>query len=222
MKRHSKKLSLGRLGQEGMSLIEIMITMAIIGSMMALAATLLFPGNEAKMRDEAVRLAGVIKFVYNEAAIKNRYFRLTFDLDGGSYAVESTTEPFHIALPSETVSKLAPTAPAATAENPEASPGAAAFTQEVGQYLVEPHSLPAGVKFKDVFVLHDKERQSQGKVSSHFFPNGWAEKLIINLTDEDEANFYSIEVNPLTGKCKIRSEYYELKEQDRKVGTENP
>jgi prepilin-type N-terminal cleavage/methylation domain len=217
MKCVSKQLSLGQLSQRGMSLIEIMITMAIIGAMMALAASFLFPGNEAKMREETVRLAGVVKFVYNEAAIKNRYYRLTFDLDAGSYSVESSTDPFRITILEEGA-KPPPAAP----ENPEASPTGATFTQETDQFLVQPHSLPAGVKFKDVFVLHDKDRQSAGKVFAYFFPNGWAEKMVVNFTDEDEESFYSVEVNPLTGKSKIRSEYYEIKEQDLKAGTGTP
>lgn len=200
-----------------MSLIEIMITMAIIGAMMALAGSYLFPGTEAKMREEATRLAGVVKFLYNEAAIKNRYYRLVFDIDGGGYSVESSSEPFRLTMVTDAKEKK-PSPLAAKADAPDTSP-APGFTQESDQYLVAPRKLPSGVKFKDVFVLHEKERQSQGKVFAYFFPNGWAEKMIINLTDEDEASFYSIEVNPLTGKSKIRSEYHEVKEDELRAGS---
>lgn len=205
-----------------MTLIEIMIVVVIIGGMMALGASFLFPGNEAKMRDESGRLAGVIKYVYNESAIRNRYYRLVFDFEGNSYSVESSGDPFRITVETEDSLKTSFASNKSPESNPEASPSGANFTPEDEQYLVRPHSLPTGVKFKDVFVMHEKDRQGQGKVYAYFFPNGWAERMVINLTDEEEESFYSLEVNPLTGKSKIRSEYFEIKAEDLKAGTGAP
>ena len=75
-----KKSGIAR--QRGFTLIEIMIVVLIIALMMGLGVAVLFPGNEAKLRDQSAKLAGTIKFLYNEAAIKNRYYRIAFDLDG--------------------------------------------------------------------------------------------------------------------------------------------
>jgi general secretion pathway protein H len=197
----------------GMTLIEIMIVVAIIGGIMALATYVMFPSDDAKVRDEANRLAGTIKFVYNEAAIKNKYYRLVYHLEEGTYLVESSTEPFHVAIEGEegkTASSPPPKEGGEAAEGGEAPAGeGGGFAVEEG-LMVKPVKLPTGVKFKDIYVMHSPERMEFGTVYSYFLPNGWAEPVVINLADEDEKSFYSLEVNPLTGKSTIRTEYYEV------------
>jgi general secretion pathway protein H len=197
-----------------MTLIEIMIVVAMIGGIMAMAAYVMFPGDDGKVRDEANRLAGTIKFLYNEAAIKNKYYRLAYHLEEGSYQVESSAEPFHVAMEGEEKSPVPPPAPPEGGAVPEtggegAAPGGGGFVAEES-LMLRPIKFPQGVKFKDIFVMHSPERKEFGTVHSYFLPNGWAEPVVINLSDEDEESFYSLEVNPLTGKSRIRTEYYEV------------
>ncbi len=196
---------------QGFTLIEIMITMIIIGLIMGIGVTVLFPGREAKMRDTAGRLAGTIKFLYNEAAVKDRYYRIVFDFDKRTYSVESREEPFFLGLHTEDTPLKKPSTP--TPETQEGTPeaeGGEAFTPEEG-YLLKPTQLSNGIKFKDIFVMHQKDKIEQGKVEGYVFPQGWVEPMVINLSDEDEEIFYSLEVNPLTGTSRIRSEYFEVK-----------
>jgi general secretion pathway protein H len=200
-----------------MTLIEIMIVVAIIGGVMGLAGSVLFPSDDAKVRDDANRLAGTIKFVYNEAAIKNKYYRLVYHLEEGSYQVESSTEPVHVAIEGE---EKAPPPPKEEDEVQEGDDGASTEASGVGggftvedSLMVKPIKLSRGVKFKDIFVMHSPVRKELGTVHSYFLPNGWAEPVVINLSDEDEESFYSLEVNPLTGKSTIRTEYYEIDPQ---------
>jgi general secretion pathway protein H len=201
-----------RFDQKGMTLIEIMIVVAIIGGMMALGTSVLFPGDEAKLREQSIKLAATIKFVYNEAAIKNKYYRLAFDLDGKSYSVESSSDPFLVGIEQEATTKQKSSS--AASKVPEASPNASpSFTEET-DFMVRSTQLPSGIKFKDILVAHMRDRQDKGKAYAYFFPNGWVERMVINLSDDDDQNFYSLEINPLTGKAKIRSSYYEVKPQD--------
>lgn len=195
----------------GMTLIEIMITVALIGGLMALAGTVMFPSDDAKLRDEATRLAGTIKFLYNEAAIKNKYYRIAFNLEENSYRVESSTEPFYVSTqnpedePKKTELQLGETA-TEDGEAPEPPPQ---FSGEEG-VMLKPIKLARGLKIKDVSVMHAAERQEVGIVHAYFLPNGWAEPMVINLSDEDEEAFYSLEINPLTGKAHIRTQYLEM------------
>ncbi|HEX5034787.1 MAG TPA: hypothetical protein VFW62_09920, partial [bacterium] len=94
-----------------------------------------------------------------------------------------------------------------------ATPEGASFAQEEGS-LVRPVRMPAGIKIKDISVMHLPARVEQGKVEVYFFPNGFVEPSVINLTDEDEENFYSLQLNPMTGRVRIRSEYFEVNPED--------
>lgn len=184
-----------------------MIVVLIIALMMGLGVAVLFPGNEAKLRDQSAQLAGTVKFLYNEAAIKNRYYRLAFDLDSQSYRVESSEQPYLVRMVDESQKKKD------AEKRPEGTPEGASFAQEEG-LLVKPVRLPSGIKFKDISVMHLPTRVEQGKVEVYFFPNGFVEPSVINLTDEDEENFYSLQLNPMTGRVKIRSEYFEVNPED--------
>ncbi len=199
----------------GMTLIEIMIVVALIGGMMALGTTVMFPSDDAKLREEAVRLAGTIKFIYNEAAIKNKYYRLAFNLEENSYRVESSTEPFFVSTDEDEKKPSGIDKPVGADGAAEGADGEVVppptFTAEEG-VMVKPVKLPSGLKIKDVSVLHAPERREVGIVHAYFLPNGWAEPMVINLSDEGEEAFYSLQINPLTGKAKIRTEYREVDE----------
>lgn len=193
--------------QRGFTLIEIMIVVLIIALMMGLGVAVLFPGNEAKLRDQSSKIAGTVKFLYNEAAIKNRYYRIVFDLDGRTYKVESSDQPYLVRMIDEAQKKKD------AEKKADATPDGASFTQEEG-LLVQPEKLPSGIKFKDITVMHLPTRVEQGKVEVYFFPSGFVEPTIINLTDEDEESFYSLQLNPMTGRAHIRSEYFEVNPED--------
>lgn len=194
--------------QSGMTLIEIMVVVAIIAAIMVLGGTILFPGDEAQLRDQATRLTGAIQYVYNEAAIKNKYYRFVFNLDEKSYHVESSTEPFTVSREAPPEGKAPPEEGEEGDENAAGQGNPTAFVAE-DSYLIKPVKFPDSLKIKDITVLHLPERQEQGIVYAYFLPNGWAEPMVINLCNEDEEYFYSLEVNPLTGKSLIREEYYE-------------
>ena len=204
----------------GMTLIEIMIVIAMIAGIMAMATFVMFPGDDAKVREQASRLAGTIKFIYNEAAIKNKYYRLAYNLDENTYRVESSSEPFYVSIEGEEEAPK-PTTGSEEGEGEEGEEGTAAGGEEgegaappafasEDSFMLKPVKFPNGVKIKDIFVMHSPERKEVGIVYSYFLPNGWAEPVIINLSDEAEESFYSLEVNPLTGKSKIRTEYLEV------------
>jgi len=207
---------LRRLDQKGFTLIEIMIVMAMIAAMMALGVSILFPGNDQKVKAEAQRIAGMFKYLYDESVVQKKYFRIAFNIDEKSYRAESSNDSFLIAMEAgaDTKSKYSKTAPA-----PDASPDAATFTEESEDRLLKTKTFEVGVKYKDIQVMHAKEPQTSGVVYGYIFPNGWVEPIIINLTDEEEESVYSLEINPLTGRARIRSEYFQAKEEDLNPGT---
>ena len=185
-----------------MTLIEIIVVIALIGTMMALGSLVLFPGDESKVREEASRLAGTIRYVYNEAAIKNRFYRIAFDLDANQYRVESSTEPFYLQMEAQLG------APAQKPPEEEGKTMGSDFTEESETF--KPVKLNSGVKFKDILTQHSPARQEAGTEYAYFLPHGWAEPMVVNLCSEDEEICYSLKVNPLTGKSLVRGEYWEI------------
>lgn len=221
-----KKIS----SQGGMTLIEIIVTVAIIGMIMGLSVGVFRDSSDALLSETAVKLMGTIKYVYNEAAIKNQYYRLVIDFDDQSFAVESSPDPFKISATQE--------------GTPEENEGAASDIKDVGSdlksdtstddesaesapptpgtfsgtssYLLKPIKLPDGIKIKDLYLAHLDKKVEGGKAAIYFFPNGWVEKAVINLTDEKGEAFYSLETFSTTGKTKIRTEYFDYKPEGEK------
>jgi prepilin-type N-terminal cleavage/methylation domain-containing protein len=205
--------------QAGLTLIEIIVTVAIIGLIMGLSVGMFQDWFESALSEAAGKLAGTIRYVYNESAVKNQYYRMVIDLNEQTFSVESSTEPFKIAATDEGVGSSVAgdggtasppeSAPAdsETDKNSAPSPGFSAVTS----YLLKPIKLPEGTRIKDVYVAHVDKKIEGGKTALYFFPNGWVEKAVINLSDEKGEVFYSIETLPVSGKVKIRNEYYEYK-----------
>lgn len=216
-----------RKNQQGMTLIEIIITVAIIGLIMGLSVGVFRDYSDAALSETADRLMGTIKYVYNEAAIKNQYYRLVINFEDQTFSVESSPDPFKISATQEGTPEEDKTAAASIkevgagigeepseAESPAATPPPGGTFSGTASYLLKPVKLPDGIRIKDVYVAHLDKKVEAGKTAIYFFPNGWVEKAVINLTDEKGENNYSLETFPSTGKTKIRTEYLDYKSEE--------
>ncbi len=72
----------------GFTLLELMIVVFLIALALAIGLPSFNALTYAKLRKASVRLAGTIRFLYSQAAIKSKCMRLTFDLKRHSYKVE--------------------------------------------------------------------------------------------------------------------------------------
>ncbi|MBI2336864.1 MAG: prepilin-type N-terminal cleavage/methylation domain-containing protein [Deltaproteobacteria bacterium] len=197
---------------QGLTLIEIMVVIALVATIMALGVTVITDVSDSDLKEASSRLSGTLKYVFNEAAIQKKYYRIVIDLDSQQYYAEARTSPFLISINQEV---KAPT------KKPEEKPEATSEPEElmqqpegddfakVEEYLIEPQQLSDPVKIVDVFVGHLAQKATTGKVEIYFFPHGWTEPTVINLTNGEEDNYYSIIVNPATGKAEIKNEYTE-------------
>lgn len=84
---------------------------------------------------------------------------------------------------------------------------------QVDSYLLKPTKLPDTVFFKDVQVEHRRGPVEGGQESIYFFPNGYVERAIINLRDEDDEVHYSLKTQPLSGKVDIENAYRTMGEK---------
>ena len=58
------------------------------------------------------------------------------------------------------------------------------------------------MKFKSVFVQHMEKAVEKGQVAIYFYPQGQAEKAIIEISDGDET--FSILIYGLTGRVELQ------------------
>jgi len=74
--------------QAGFTLIELALVLLIIGILLTLTLPRLAFIGEQRLDGAARRLAVLISYLHDESALRGRIYRLTFDLDRDSYAVE--------------------------------------------------------------------------------------------------------------------------------------
>ena len=200
----------GRVAERGLTLIELMVGMAIIGMLVALVvggASRLF---DADLKEKSSQLASTIRFLYNKAATERVYLRLVLDIDDNSYHVEASSEPFQVTRMTEEdlaerkrrLEALARGEKPPEDETPPPNPFSPAES-----YLLKKVSLGDNVLIKDVQTDYTDAKVEEGEIYVYFFPNGYATPAIINLMDADDETNYSLEVLPLSGRVRIENEY---------------
>ncbi len=187
---------------------------------------------DADMKKASNRLASTIRYLYNKAVMEGVYLRIVFDLNEQTYWVEATHDPVLLVAEEkpkdrkrEEEEKTEEKEKAEVAEKTEAETetGESEAEKTLGQipkleikkpvfsqveaYLLKPTKLPDPVFFKDVMTEHHPLPVEGGEATIAFFPNGYVERAVINLRDEDDEVHYSLETNPITGQVKITNEY---------------
>jgi prepilin-type N-terminal cleavage/methylation domain-containing protein len=203
--------------ERAFTLFELIIAIAIVGLIMGIVVGRMDQYLELDMKKASNRLGSTIRYLYNKSATDGIYVRLVLDLDERTYWVEATSDPTRVSADMEAGSASSEEGEEdSEAASEEGEPGMGEKPKlkypkpsfgQVDSFLLKATKLPDPVFFKDVFVEHRRSAVEGGKVAIYFFPNGYVEHAIINLRNEDDDYFYSIETNPVTGKVSIENEY---------------
>jgi len=191
--------------------------MIIVGLILSLGATQANRFLDIDMNRGANRLGATIRYLYNKAATEGLYLRLVFDFEKQSYWVEATSDPYLLVDPSEGKNKKTKKKTEKEEEKKEDSKSVALQSKEaefaqVHENLLKGQKFPNSVFLKDVFVEHHEGAVENGQVTIAFFPNGYVERAVINLRDEDDEVHYSLKTNPITGQVTIEQEYRRLED----------
>ncbi len=197
--------------------------MAIVGLIIGVSATGLRSVFNVNMKSAAGKLAVTLRYLSNKAVTDHRYIRVIYNLEAGSYSVEECTEPIVVSLEDEETraekEKKEEAKPVpeegegegaedeGTAE--EGAPKTAESCAPSESSLLKPVKLPSGVFFKDVSVSYLKEKKDKGEIYTYFFPDGYATPTLINFKDEEDENHFAVELEALSGKVRVASEYKE-------------
>lgn len=221
---------MGRTGrQRGLTLIEVAIALAIMGLLAVLSVVSINAVTHSELRSTAIRLSGAIRHSYDLAIMRHRTQRIAIDLDKGVFWLDFTESPFHLGAErlegesggsaDEGGAVKARDFDFSDEDDPEVKiallAGAAAkFTKD--ETLGDPVQLDGDLKFSRVWTGHQEEAFREGSAFLHFFPAGFTEPALIELTDGDA--FITLEVSPLTGKVRMHHEEMkvpDIQEDDR-------
>lgn len=194
--------------ESGITLIELMVAITIIGVMFGVAASGLRRFTSANLKDSSSHLGAMLRYLSNKAVTDNVYLRVVYDLEGGNYWVEESSEKFLIQKEPEGAKK------GKKGQKEEGDGAEEDHAKEVFQKsdskLLKSTQLLSGVRFKDVYVDYLGQKVEQSQAYTYFFPDGYATGTIIHLQEEDDAeNVFSIALSALSGRVQVVAEYLE-------------
>lgn len=214
----------------GFTLIELTIALGIVGLLAAASIMTVNSVTDANLRSTSVALSGAIKQSYDRAGMLQRSQRIVFDMDKAVWWVEFTESPFAVARErlrgeegessDELREKLQDQAAARSRLSAFDEDGKEEMRRRIegglSQFFVpdeeleagKPQLLPGGVRFSRIWTGHQEKPFVAGMAHLHFFPQGWTEPALIELEDED-GDVLSLEVQPLTGRVKVKDRRFE-------------
>jgi len=205
---------MGRKSESGVTLIEIVLVIVIIG----VAGSLMMPNLSFTKRwnqeSEIRKLSEVITFLYNRAIIEGKFYRLEFHMSEPGYqlgeiAAEGIDNSAFEELASADAEKSNLSLKLATFLNPSQGEYQNMIPPKAFPSLGKPVKFVSDLKYTDIknikgtFLPGDSE--NPGMI---FTPKGYADFTVIHLTlDENEDRQLTIFANPFTGISKIYREY---------------
>ena len=211
--------------RRGITLVELMVVMAIISMIMGLGAYAMDSVGGSEIRNDAMRLASVIKYTHSNACINNTRYRVVFQMGSGEYYSEITDAPV---LPTDSAGDdefLTEEAKALAEEkekendlfdDDEANPfgvNRKVSYQRVEDIIIKETRLSEGVHFEKFYSpKFPDDPITEGKAAMSFFPNGFQEQVMIVIKDDD-GQVYSLVTEPLTGRVEIFSDEIDVPDE---------
>jgi prepilin-type N-terminal cleavage/methylation domain-containing protein len=217
----------------GFTLLELLIVVVLLGLVMGLAVRGMRALIKSDMRGSAVKMAGAIRYLFDRASTTGRIHRLVIDFEQNKYWAEVSDDRYYMPREKETeLSREAEVAEAAKeqeeAKKHEEEMQAAGETQGYDITRYQPQEFkskrarfsafkemavkPADIKGAKLFGLFTPRLAApvnSGRGYIYFFPLGMTEAAQVYLSDDDQKNFYSLVVHPLTGRVQIYNRYVE-------------
>jgi type II secretory pathway pseudopilin PulG len=163
--------------EAGFTLIEMGLVILIITVMLGLTLPRLRDPQHAQLVSQTRKLAVLFRYLREEAILRGRIYRLTFDLDQQGYMVSSS---------------------------PIGIDGGGGFSSETGM-LARPVLLQPPLGIADVVLPFTAGKVFEGAVPVHFYPDGTVDAAIVHLHNEKEA--YTLHAEPLTGRVYVLADY---------------
>jgi general secretion pathway protein H len=209
---------MARRRERGVTLVEVLITVALIAVFTGLAILSTGVADSARLRRSAVMIASAVRVAYGHANAIGRPVRLVLDFEQRTVSLEEASGTLKL-------------------EKNDLAGGAAAVTEaekkaqeEAEQILKGPRAprssfkptkafgfnpdkdkpgkeLESNIRFLQVETGHQDEAVNQGRAYLYFWPGGQAERAAIQLrisTSDADQDVMTLITSPLTGKTEIK------------------
>ena len=194
-------------GHAGMTLIEIMVVIAIMGLMVSGATLGMNALPRTRLRTSAVRIASTFRFAYVHALTTGRTTRVSFPMGGRDITLEDTddahtldiNDPYHAGGAADIEADAIRQARIMTDLRPRTP---RASFQRVPDRVFHARQLETGVSITRLYSQHDVEPREEGTGHIYFFPGGQTERAVVHLRNS-RGEIYSISLNALTGRAEV-------------------
>lgn len=214
---HDELRTLPLNNSKGFTLLEVMVTVAIIAGVVAMVLPRInTKGNKAKAHLR--KLTTLSKELHTRAKLNGSIYRLVIDMKDGvdseenqTYWVERSNQKTLISekeLQEHEKARKDGTLEKDKEGKPKPIPGG--FEPDT-QILKSIQELPTGLRFSELEKGSSEKPITSGRAYIHFFPQGLVEEAAIHLKISD-TNQWTISIQPLTGKADIVSSYVKLSE----------
>jgi prepilin-type N-terminal cleavage/methylation domain-containing protein len=219
-----------RAAERGITLLELMVVMAILGLLVWAISGGLAP-NQSRLRSDAGKVAGMLRFAFDRAMATGSHHRVIINLDEDAYRVERC-EGKILLRRGENAEKLAEAEAAekersATAQalgNSDNDQAMAMVSEAAKQALgggagqagascgpvkgplgrARQLSRRGGITISKVYVAHLEEPVESGEVTINYFPLGYAERALVELRDND-GDVYTVVLHSVSGRVEVKA-----------------
>lgn len=210
--------------QQGMSLIEILIVLALLAMAGTTVTFAVGANTRSQLRSACVRLMAASRFAYTRAISQRKTARILLDFENHSFAIQESEA--EVVLENAGKAKDAGPSPggavdpwaeakerlANTFEPREASDPFSAIAGLDGKPIKRFAMQRLGstrVTIRKLFVPHAPEPITANAGAIYFFKNGQTEHAVVQIADDDGSFTYSLEIHPLTGRGTIHQKAFE-------------
>jgi general secretion pathway protein H len=229
-----------RSRQRGVTLVEVLITVAIIGIAMGLTMLGASVADGARLRRSAVMIAGAVRVGYGHANAVSKVVRLSLDFTDRMVTLEETANDYkggELKLAKNDV-----TGGAAGATEAEQKAIAEADAILKGPRTPRPAFQPTkpfgwnpdkdrpgkelekNIRFLQIETGHQDLPLKTGRAYLYFWPGGQTERAAIQLSingSDVDADVMTLIISPLTGKAELRrGKYFMPRPRDDAEGSE--
>ena len=208
-----------KITKTGMTLMEIMIVVALMAGIMTIAAVSFGVIGQADVQGDALKFSSFVRYTFTSAATTNETLQMKIDFDENTFTIEklelagglSEDELRGTTLKSIQSGNSRNSYERAQRMDDEDSKFGKVTRIPFEDMLMDDENteLSSGVYFIGLMTSHHDDIQTDGIGTINFFANGFVERSVIYLGDENAKNgeeggiIYTVTVNPLTGQSSV-------------------